>query len=182
MNLHRFAILVFIVTAIVVGYVFNFPKELRNFCLATAVLGFEVLDFFMTRTRSKNIFTFKIWSTQWMFGFGFAALLVFSFSDDSMDIWNVFAISETVVYAALYVARNRFTAFQLSNDGILNLNKGEIIAYSTITAITISDSEIAIDTTRYRNELVIKADVLYSPTWSELVSNFPNLKAASVND
>jgi hypothetical protein len=182
MNPHRFAILVIIVTAIIVGYVFNFPNELRNFCLATAVLCFEVFDFFMTRTRSKNVFTFKVWSTQWMFGLGFAALLVFSFSDDSMDIWNVFAISETVVYAALYVARNRFTAFQVENDGILNLNKGEIIAYSTITAITINDTEIVIDTTRYRNELVIKADVLYSPTWDKLVSNFPNLKAASVND
>jgi hypothetical protein len=173
---HRFAILIFIVTAIIVGYVFNFPKESRNFCLANAVLCFEVFDFFMTRPRSKNVLTFKVWSTQWMFGLGFAALLVFSFSDDSMDLWNVFAISETVVYAALFVARNRFTAFQVESDGIFNLNKGELIAYSTITAITINDTEIVIDTMRYRNELVIKADVLYSSTWGELVSNFPNLK------
>jgi hypothetical protein len=165
MTPNRLAILIIILIAILVGYIFDFSNELRNFALATAVLGFEVYDFFTSRRRSQSAFTFKIWSTQWMFGGAFAMFLIFSFSDDLMNMWNVFALSETIAYGGLCVVTNRFTTYQVANDGIRNLNNGRVIDFSIITAITINDNAIAIDTTKYQNDLVIKADVLYSPTW-----------------
>jgi hypothetical protein len=55
------------------------------------------------------------------------------------------------------------------------MTPNRMIDFSTITAITINDNAIAIDTTKYENDLIIRADVLYSPTWEELVSNIPKL-------
>jgi hypothetical protein len=75
--------------------------------------------------------------------------LIFSFSDDLMNMWNVFALSETIAYGGLYVVTNRFTTYQVANDGIRSLNNGRVIDFSTITDITINDNAIAIDTTKY---------------------------------
>lgn len=181
MTPNRIAILIIILVAILVGYALDFSKELRNFCLATAVLGFEIVDFMSAKKRIEDAFTFKIWSTQWMFGVAFAMFLIFSFSDDLMNIWNVVALTETITYGGLYIAINRVTTYQVANDGIRNLNNGKMIDFSTITEITINDNEIAINTTKYQNDLVIKKDVLHSPTWQELVSNIPKLNETPAN-
>lgn len=109
MTPNRIAVLIIIPIAILVGYIFDFSNELRNFGLATAVLGVAVYDFITSRRQSKSAFTFKIWSTQWMFGGAFTMFLIFSFSDDLMNMWNVLALSETIAYGGLYVVTNRFT-------------------------------------------------------------------------
>jgi hypothetical protein len=172
----RIIILAFIISTVFTGYLFGFSNEIRNFCLATGVLGFEVVDFFTFRRRSNHTFVFKVWSTQWMFGIGFAFLLIYFFSDDLMNIWNVCAIGEIVVYATLYVARNRFSVYVCEQNGIRNLNNGEVLDSSTITAIKVDDKSIVIDTTKYQNDLVVKADILHTPTWDELVSHIPKMK------
>jgi hypothetical protein len=71
--------------------------------------------------------------------------------------------------------KNRFVSYRVGEEGITNLLTGEVLEFSTITAVKIDADEITIDTTKYQNDLVIKADILHSPTWIELVTIFSNL-------
>jgi len=169
--------LLVIVVVLLLGYISDVSSEVRNFILASAILAFQVVDSWTIRTQSRSAFIFKVWSTQWMIGIAFGFFLVYSFLDDQMDYWNRIAIGEAIAYAVLYVTHHRFKTYRIENRGIRNLSNGELIDSSTITSIKVEKAEIRIDTTKYQNDLVIKADVLHSPKWDEVVHQVQSVRS-----
>ena len=177
MKERRFYILIAITVVLFSGYIFDISSEVRNFILASTILAFQVVDPWMIRTQSRSAFIFKIWSTQWVIGIAFGFFLIYSFLDDQMNSWNRIAIAEAIAYGVLYVIQHRFTIYGIENLGIRNLSNGGLINSSTITNIKIEKTEIRIDTTKYQNDLIIKADVLHSPTWDELVHHIKSVRS-----
>lgn len=175
MTQNRIIILTLIVAAFVTSYAFDFSNGLVNFCLASGLFAFEVAEFIKFRILLKSPSIFQIWSTEWIYGIGVTFLLIYSFSDDSMSGWNISAIIEVAIFGGLYLLRNRRQVYRVEEAGIRNLCNQKLLDSSTITGIKFDDKTLVIDTTRYRNELVIKSDVLYSPTWDELTSELSKL-------
>lgn len=162
------------------GYIFDLSAEVRNFCLASTILVLQGVDLWGNSTRLKSTFTFKVWSTKWMIGIALGFLLTYFFVKSQMNYWNYFAIAGVIAFTVIYVMQHRFMTYSIENEGIRNLSNGELIAFSTITNVVVDKAEIRIDTTRYRNDLVIKADVLHSPTWDELIDHLPGAHAPGI--
>ena len=176
MTQNRIIILTLIITALVTSYAFGFSNELVNFCLASGLLAFEAVEFIKLRMvvlNSPSIF--QIWSTEWIYGTGVTFFLIYSFSDDPMNGWNISAIIEIVIFGALYLLRNRRQVYLIEEAGIRNLCNHKLLDSSIITGIKFDDKTLVIDTTRYSNDIVIRSDVLYSPTWDELTSELSKL-------
>lgn len=73
--------------------------------------------------------------------------------------------------------RERKAYYQVTSDGVWNLHTQEqFIKPDRITGIRISQEEIAIDTTKYINDLQVKSKQLKSPRWEELAQRFMELK------
>jgi hypothetical protein len=117
-----------------------------------------------------------------MIGIAFGFFLIYSFADDQMNYWNCIAIDEMIAYVVLYVIQNRLKRYTIENSGIRDLSNGEFIDLSTNTNMIVEKGEIRIDTTRHQNDLIIKADLLHSPTWDELVHRVQSVRSNGANN
>lgn len=170
MTQSRIIIFTLVIAALIASYAFDFSKDLVNFCLASGLLALEVVEFIKFRMILNSRSIFQIWSTEWIYGIGVTLFLIYSFSDEPMSDWNISATLEIGIFGVLYLVRNRRQVYRIEEGGIRNLCNQRLLDSSTITGIKFDDKILVIDTTKYQNDLVIKSDVLYSPTWDELTS------------
>ena len=161
--------------AFVVSYALEFPKELVNFFLATGLLAYELYETFKLRQLNIRTTTFQLSSNEWLGGLGMTGFIIYYFSDETMNIWNISAIVEVGFFGAFYAVRNRTLTYSIENGGIRNLFNGKLLDSSTITNIKFNDEQLAIDTTKYQNDLVIKSANLKSPGWKELTYELTEL-------
>jgi len=175
MTQNRTIILILLALAFVVSYVLESPNELVNFVLATGLLVFELYETFKLRQLNVTTTTFQLSSNEWLGGLGLTGFIIYYFSDEPMNIWNISAIVEVMVFGAFYAVRNRTLTYSIEDGGIRNLFNGKFLNSSTITNIRFNDDQLAIDTTKYQNDLVIKSSSLRSPNWNKLTTELTNL-------
>jgi hypothetical protein len=175
MTQNRAIILILLALAFVASYALELPNELVNFFLATGLLAFELYETFKLRQLNATTTTFQLSSNEWLGGLGMTGFIIYYFSDEPMNVWNICAIAEAVIFGVFYAVRNRTLTYSIEDIGIRNLFDGKLLDSSTITNIQFNDEQLAIDTTKYQNDLVIKSSNLRSPNWNELTSELTKL-------
>ena len=175
----RLIFLVLIVAACSISYLQDYPTELTNLLLATALLGFEVFQKIKTDHILKSVKTFKLKSRQWLNGVAQTAILVFFFSDEPMNFLNISAIATIALAGILNIYQNSTIKYTIETKGIRNLFSGKLLDSKTITNVNYSEIEIGIDTRKYQNDLVIKSSNLVAPTWNELAAELKKLEVHS---
>ncbi|WP_424964055.1 hypothetical protein [Ekhidna sp.] len=158
-----------------IGYSNDYPRELVNLVLATALLGVQLFEVFQTRKKLRSSKSFEIRTTQWVGGLAFTGLLIYHFTGAPLNSLNIFAISILVITGIVNVVNNRTIKYLLQPSGIRNLTNNKFVDIDTITAINIQSDKLTVDTNKYQNELVIKASKLVNPSWDELTSELEKL-------
>lgn len=153
----------------------NLSNECFNHLFATALLLRELYLIVRMKRSIASGFIFQVKSNKWLLGVVISGLLIYSFSDDQMNIFNALAIVEVFITGVLFVVRNRKDVYVLQGKGIRNLSNGKYLRASKITSVKFDDDQIVFDTTEYQNDLVIPSTKLVSPSWNELTSKLSML-------
>lgn len=96
----------------------------------------------------------------------------FFVSLEVLNVWNVTGIIFLAITAVLKVMIGKYTYYELVADGIRNLNKNTVsLKIRDITGIRVTEDEIAVDTTKYINELQIPRDALKEPHFDYVLKN-----------
>lgn len=177
MTQNRVIILILLALAFVVSYALKFPNELVNFFLANGLLAFELYETFKLRNLHATTTTFKLSSNEWLGGLGMTGFIIYYFSNEPMNLWNISAIVEVMVFGAFYTVRNRTLTYSIEDGGIRNLFNGKFLNSSIITNIQFNDEQLVIDTTKYQNHLVIRSSNLRFPNWKEITTKLIKLNS-----
>jgi len=121
--------------------------------------------------------SFKIKSNRWSITVLSIAAMSYSFTFQSINTYAFGTISFLFLWGAFNISRTRYEYLAIEEDGVWDLEiDKKIIDPSTVTTVRFLEAEIAIDTTKYRNDLVIMSNRLKSPKWEELVAHLVEME------
>ncbi|MBL3656130.1 hypothetical protein [Fulvivirga sediminis] len=155
--------------------IYNFSFEHFLLFGAFIMLIAEFFNIYKWIYAPTEGFIFKIKSNNWMlvvFSVGIYVLPVLYYP---IKIWNILFISFMAIFGLLLAWQKKVETYKVEPDGIRNLYSNKLLSKEVITAIRIESNELAIDTTKYLNDLVIKKKSLISPTWDELIKELQAL-------
>ncbi len=112
MTQNRIIITLLIVLAVTISYAIELDNELFNFSLATFMLAYELYTFRNFQQAHKSNKIFKLNSQEWLGGIGASAFVIYHFSNEQMNSWNIVAIVFMIIFGILYAIRNRTTTYQ----------------------------------------------------------------------
>ncbi len=176
MTQDRIILVIIILTAVGFTIAFDFPNELVNLFLATSILAQESYEYYKYYKLSNSKTLFRFASYEWLGALGVSGFMLYWFSDEPMNIWNIIAIIEVLILTGIYIIRNWTLNYVIEEEGIRNLSDGKLIETNTITRIKINEEQLAIDTTKFQNDLRVKSSNLKTPSWAELTEEFAKLK------
>lgn len=147
-----------------------------NFCLALTLLTVEVLDFNRHRKQlnSDNLIILK--SNDWLNTLPMIGFMIYWFSDEPMNIWNIAAILGILVYGTFQSIRHFRLIYEVNENGILDYRTNKLKAMDEIQGVDFNSVKLAVHTSKFRNDLVILSKDVQSPTWEELTEKFSVLK------
>ena len=173
----RIIIAVILAPGLLIAYYYNVPKYLLHFVLAVVILVFEVDAYKVIRQIIAQGDFFKIRSRTWIQEAFMYPAMIYFFTDQPMNIWNIIAISALVLSGISKIIRGTSAYCRVAEDGVWNLyTHQKLIAAEDITQVNVSAAEISIDTKKYRNELLVKAKNLREPAWKKLTNDLSRLE------
>ena len=153
---------------ILTGLLFDFETEIVNFCFAILLFFIELISYLKNRVFIKLRNRIVIKSYDWIGGLVFGGFMIFWFSDDTMNLWNISAIILVIASGLLDSLLRTTVVFTYDKTGIKNMHQNKLIPWSKIKEIENNNDSISIHTTEYRNDLVFHANKLKYPSWNEL--------------
>ena len=169
---------IFLVTGLILlPNQFDVPERYSYFGLGIVYLISELIydRLFKKRITGEHIFILK--SNVWIEPLIITTSLIYFFSIQPLNVWTITAMILLAHGGLSRMNRERKAYYQVTSDGVWNLHTQEqFIKPDRITGIRISQEEIAIDTTKYINDLQVKSKQLKSPRWEELAQRFMELK------
>ncbi|WP_421764941.1 hypothetical protein [Ekhidna sp.] len=172
---HRLFPLLLIGLTAVLSYVLDWPNELMNFSLSIILLASELFNFIKYQNQIKTANLIKLKSNDWLGGWVTIAFVVYWFSDEPMNVWNIAAIVGVIIYGILDSIQNFRAHYLINEEGIRDMYGKQLIEASDITTTEFNSEQIAIHTTKYTNDLIIQSSKLESPSWDELTSELSKL-------
>lgn len=176
MTQDRIILVIIILTAIGFSIAFDLPNELVNLLLASSILIQESYEYYKFHKLSNSKTLFRFANYEWLGALGVSGFILYWFSDEPMNILNIIAITEVFIFTGIYIIRNWTLNYIIEEEGIRNLSDGKLIELNTITRIKINEEQLAIDTTKFQNDLIVKSSNLKTPSWAELTEEFAKLK------
>lgn len=165
---HRLYSLILIGLTVVLSFSLDWSNEIMNFSLAYILLISEILNFSKNLRKSRSSKLLVLKTNNWIGGLIIIAFLIYMFSDESMNSWNIAAIVGIALYGILEFIQNFRVRYEISEEGIKNLNDNKIIQATQITGIDFNNEQIAIHTKKYQNELIIRSSNVEFPDWNQL--------------
>ncbi len=172
---NRILIVASLILIVTLSFSFNVPNEIMNFSLATVLLISEIIQFLKYKQRTKNKKPIVFNTYNWLGGWVMVGFAVYWFSDELFNAWNVIAIAGVITFGVLESLQNYKLLYELNKEGFRNLSSNILIPASDITGVDFDENQLAIHTTKYQNDLILKSSNLKSPTWDELTSELSNL-------
>ncbi|MEQ8472169.1 MAG: hypothetical protein RIC35_13340 [Marinoscillum sp.] len=171
-----------LLTGLFIAYHYGIPKYIAHLVIGLSMLTFEILDAKTFQSRISNGYVFKLKSNVWTESVIITAVLLYFFSFEPMNTWNIVGISAIILSGISKCFRGTSAYYRANKEGVWNLHTNQkFIPSENITALRITNDELAIDTIKYKNELLIKSKKLVQPEWEKLTLQFIELEKTWVN-
>ena len=174
-NRNLIVFLIMFAISIIASFLFELPNEVLNFCLGLTLLFIQLLNFSHFKKQlilDKLIF---IKSNEWMGTLPMIGFMIYWFSDEPMNFWNITAILSILAYGILEAIQNFNVIYKYGDEGIRNLRTNKFKAAENIKEVNFNTEKLVIHTDKYRNDLVILAKNLKMPTWETLTFELSKL-------
>ncbi len=152
-------------------------NEITFLVFSLVILVFGYFHFRIYKRKMRNKSVIKTRSFKWMV-FPLLYISAFSVFDLShISFGYVVGGFLLTVFIALNTLLYRYNYLVISSEGVWDIDSDDkLIDSRQVTQVNINEHEIAIDTTRYKNDLIIKSRNLKHPSWSELIKEFKELR------
>jgi hypothetical protein len=105
------------------------------------------------------------------------------FTREPLNLTNQVAIGLLILATLLRVWTFYRKTYIITDEGIFDLfDERKIVNPNNITELRVSDSEISVDTEKYRNDFQIKKSELRKPNWNELKESFSEFERTWANN
>lgn len=171
--------LILIVIAFVSIWIFDLPTEYTGLSGSLIFLFVMAIpDYLLLQRDLKVQQIIKVKAIRWYNAWIYPAMWIFIFYNKSLHLTTVLTLIIITIYGILETVRLYHNYYALIDEGILDLDSRKlIITSSDITEIETTSDGLAIHTTKYRNDLELKADDVVIPEWDELVERLQSLKS-----
>ena len=168
---------IILIILLVVPYKYDIPVYYSFFGLGIVYLISELIYVraFNKRIAVPNVYVLN--SHVWIGSLLSTGCFIYFASLEPHNFWTIAAMILLALGGLSKMNRERKAYYKATEDGVWNLHtQDHFIKPDQITGIRISQEEIAVDTTKYINDLQVKSKQLKSPSWDELTKRFLELK------
>ena len=153
----RTIITLILLSGIFFAYYYDVPKYWVHFIVGVSLLLFELFDFNYFKHWLYEGGFIKVKSNVWTESVITTAVVLYFFSDQPMNIWNIIGISALLISGISKIIRCTSAYYRANAEGIWKLHTNtKFISSEKINSLRITDEELSIDTTKYQNDFQVK--------------------------
>lgn len=160
--------------------------ESRNYLLFGGIFVLIIERIFKNHIKwklSQKQFLIAVRSNKWKPNGFLVILFGFQIYSNREDISLIAALIAMIILMILSIIGDLKQVQYLTPFGLYEIPTfRKILDPSKITKITISEHQISIDTTKYRNEFVYNSKMLKQPDWQKLLKYYAELQAVWLPD
>ena len=174
--------LTLIVITVIMGIIYEEQRIILQLIMVSFFLVFELVNLVRVRQQKIRLRIIKIRSYDWLYGIFTSIVVGYFFTREPLNLTNQVAIALLILATLLRVWTFYRKSYIITDEGIFDLiDERKIINPNNITELRVTDSEISIDTRKYRNDFQIKKSDLKQPNWNELKESFAELERTWAN-
>ena len=170
------------VIVFVIGVIYEELQVLLQLIVVSLLLSFELVNLVRARKQSADLSIVKVKSYDWLYSVLNSVALGFLFAKAPLNLMNQVAIGLLCIATLLRVWTVYRKSYRITDEGIFVLFEGsKVIDPKDITKLSVTDTEISIDTEKYQNDFQIRRSELKQPNWNELKESFSKLERTWAN-
>jgi hypothetical protein len=167
----------------IVGFIYEDQRILLQLIIVSIFLVFELLNLVRVRHQKTRSQIIKVKSNDWLYGIFTSMVVGYFFTREPLNLTNQVAIGLLILATLLRVWTFYRKTYIITDEGIFDLfDERKIVNPNNITELRVSDSEISVDTEKYRNDFQIKKSELRKPNWNELKESFSEFERTWANN
>lgn len=147
--------------------------------VGVSMLLFEFYDYKTFEQLLSQGDFIKVKSSVWTENVITTAVVLYFFSDQPMNVWNIIGVSALLLSGISQSIRGTSAYYRANLEGIWNLHtNSKFISAEKITNLKMTGDEISIDTAKHKNEFQVKSKNLRNLKWDDLTAHLTELNKA----